>query len=89
MGQPGRQLGPSSAVVTGWTVAEGVVCGRGLVGDVSMDGDDVAAGGDGAGGGDAAPHCTRTTLTSASVIMRQVPVSEPPHRALSNIVINW
>jgi hypothetical protein len=53
-----------------------------------MDGDDVAAGGDGAGGGDAAPHCTRTTLTSASVIMRQVPVSEPPHRALPNIVIN-
>jgi hypothetical protein len=57
-------------------------------GDVLTDGGGVAAGGDGAGGVGAVPHCTRRTLTSASVIMRQVPVSEPPHRVLSNIVIN-
>jgi hypothetical protein len=70
--------------VTGWIVAAGAVgvAAGGLVGDgevVTMDGGDVAAGGDVAvGGGGAGLHCTRTAATTASVPMRQTPISEHP-----------
>src|SRR6516164_8940302 len=80
-GQPGRQLAPSSAAVTGSTVASAGAGG-------ALADDDVAAHGDGAEDGDgvvagvggAAVHCTSTTPAAS------ISASTAPRRSKH---LNW
>jgi hypothetical protein len=75
MGQPGRQLAPSSAAVTGRTVAAAGAGGALADGGAPKDGDGRATdGGEVAGGGGGAEvHCTSAALAvtnTASVAIR-------------------
>ena len=83
-GQPGRQVAPSSAVVTGCTVPP-VGAGGALADDDADDGDaddgdaddgdGITAGDDvAAGGGSAEVHCTSTTPAAS------IPASTAPRR---------
>lgn len=70
MGQPGRQLAPSSAAVTGRTVAAAGAGGALADGGAGKDGDGLATdGGEVAGGGGGAEvHCTSATPAVANSV---------------------
>jgi len=98
-GQPGRQLAPSSAAVTGSTVAPAGAGGALADDDAAADGDGVADGdGAAARGGSAAVHCTSTTpaaIIAASTPTRRVkdvnwdessPLASIPTRPLRSAV---
>jgi hypothetical protein len=79
-GQPGRQLAPSSAAVTGSTVPP-AGAGGALADDDAADGDGVTAGdGVAAGGGSAEVHCTSTTPAAS------ISASTAPRRLKD---VNW
>jgi len=97
-GQPGRQVAPSSAAVTGSTVAP-AGAGGALADDDAADGDGITAGdGVAAGGGSAEVHCTSATPAasiSASTAPRRLndvnwdessPLASIPTRPLQSAV---